>query len=130
MAGPRSVQLDVILCVFFFTQGQKYCVLHTRLRDGCSSFRVKKSSFLGLGCAPSGWQKNRHLLILSLPRLIKEEFLLGIVFEIIIIIIYLLGTFVTRILALVHSRKTPVKLDGDNNLSSQGKFLPKRHSKI
>lgn len=49
MAGPRSVQLDVILCVFFFTQGQKYCVLHTRLRDGCSSFRVKKIFLSGVG---------------------------------------------------------------------------------
>ena len=109
MAGPRSVQLDVILCVFSFTRSQKYRVLRTRLRDGCSSFRAKKSSFLGLGCAPSGWQKNRHLLILSLPRVLKEEFLPGIVFE--IIIIHLLNTFVTRILALVHSRKKPVKLD-------------------
>lgn len=110
MAGLRSVQLDVILCVFFFTRGQKYWVLHTRLRDGCSSFRAKKSSFLGLGCAPSGWQKNRHLLILSLPRVLKEEFLPGIVFEIIIIIIHLLSTFVTRILALVHSRKNLLNL--------------------
>lgn len=74
-------------------------------------FAQKKSSFLGLGCAPSGWQKNRHLLILSLPRVLKEEFLPGIIFEIIIIIIHLLSTFVTRILALVHSRKKPVKLD-------------------
>ena len=72
-------------------------------------FAQKNLPFWGWVVLQVGGKKNRHLLILSLPRVLKEEFLPGIVFE--IIIIHLLSTFVTRILALVHSRKKPVKLD-------------------